>query len=75
MVRTSVVPMGPEFVDCVSLMAEYIQATFGRFPATVPAIHVLMYLQAHKIDTGFYDTHFGPGAYLGTHKDHDGNWA
>lgn len=75
MVRTSAVPMGAAFVDCVSLMAEYIQATFGRFPATVPAIHVLMYLQAHKIDTGFYDTHFGPGAYLGTHKDHDGNWA
>jgi hypothetical protein len=75
MVRTSAAPMGPEFVDCVVTMAEYIQATFGRFPATVPAIHLLMYLQAHKIDTGFYDTHFGPGAYLGTHKDHDGNWA
>jgi hypothetical protein len=75
MVRTSAVPMGPEFVDCVVLMAEYIQATFGRFPATVPAIHLLMYLQAHKIDAGFYDTHFGPGAYLGTHRDHDANWA
>jgi hypothetical protein len=75
MVRTSAVPIGPEFVDCVSLMAQYIQDTFGRFPATVPAIHLLMYLQAHKLDAGFYDTHFGPGAYLQTHADHDRNWA
>jgi hypothetical protein len=59
----------------VVTMAEYIQGTFGRFPATVPAIHLLMYLQAHKIDTGFYDTHFGPGAYLETHAGHDRNWA
>jgi hypothetical protein len=75
MVRTSAAPIGPEFVDCVVTMAEYIQGTFGRFPATVPAIHLLMYLQAHKIDTGFYDTHFGPGAYLETHAGHDRNWA
>jgi hypothetical protein len=75
MVRASAVPMGPEFANCVTTMAQYIQDTFGRFPATVPAIFALMYLQAHKLDTGFYDTHFGPGAYLGTHRDHDANWA
>jgi hypothetical protein len=75
LVRTSAAPMGPEFVDCVVTMAEYIHDTFGRFPATVPAIFAQLYLQAHKIDTGFYNTHFGPGAYLGTHRDHDANWA
>jgi hypothetical protein len=75
MVRTSAAPIGPDFVECVSLMAQYIQDTFGRFPATVPAIHLLMYVQAHKLDTGFYDTHFAPGAYLQTHADHDRNWA
>jgi hypothetical protein len=75
LVRTSAAPMGPEFVDCVTTMAQYIQDTFGRFPATVPAIRTLMYLQAHKLDTGFYDTHFAPGAYLDTHRDHDRAWA
>jgi len=74
-VRGAAAPMGEDFVDCVSLMAEYVHHTFGRFPATVPAVHTLMYLQAHQLDTGFYDAHFGPGAYLQTHADHDRNWA
>lgn len=73
-VRSSAAPMGAEFVDCVSLMAQYIFDTFGRFPATVPAIFNLMYLQAHQLDTGFYDEHFTAGAYLKTHADHDRNW-
>jgi len=73
-VRKAAAPMGADFVDCVAHMAEYIHATFGRFPATVPAIHALMYLQAHRLDTGFYDTHFAPGAYLRTHAEHDRNW-
>jgi hypothetical protein len=73
-VRTSAAPMGAEFVDCVSAMAQYIYDTFGRFPATVQAIFNLMYLQAHRLDTEFYDTHFAPGAYLSTHAEHDSNW-
>jgi hypothetical protein len=73
-VRGAAAPRGADFVDCVSLMASYVHGTFGRFPATVPAIHTLMYLQAHRLDTGFYDTHFGPGAYLETHAHHDRTW-
>ena len=74
-VRGSAAPMNDEFVACVTTMAQYVYDTFGRFPATVPAIFVLMYLQAHRLDTEFYDTHFGPGAYLSTHAAHDRNWA
>ena len=48
--------------------------TFGRFPATVPAVFINTYLQAHRLDTEFYDTHFAPGAYLRTHAEHDRNW-
>jgi len=73
-VRGAAAPMGEDFVDCVALIADYVHQTFGRFPATVPAIHTLMYLQAHRLDTGFYDTQFGPGAYLHTHAGHDRNW-
>jgi 5-hydroxyisourate hydrolase-like protein (transthyretin family) len=40
----------------------------------VPAIFTLMYLQAHKLDTGFYDTHFDTGAYLRTHAENARNW-
>jgi hypothetical protein len=73
-IRSSGAPIGEEFVDCVTTMAQYIFDTFGRFPATVPAIFSLMYLQAHQLDTGFYDTHFGPGAYLRSHAAHQQNW-
>jgi hypothetical protein len=74
-VRGAAVPMDAHFVDCVVTMAEYIHGTFGRFPATVPPVFALMYLQAHQLDTEFYDAHFAPGAYLGTHAKHDVNWS
>ncbi|SDL05048.1 hypothetical protein [Aliiruegeria lutimaris] len=74
MVRANAAPFGPEAIDCVVAMADYIHETFGRFPATVPAIFTLMYLQAHKLDTGFYDTHFDKGAYLQTHAENARNW-
>ena len=74
-VRGSAAPMSADFIDCVSVMAQYIYDKFGRFPATVPVVFNLMYLQAHKLDTGFYDEHFTPGAYLKTHADHDRNWS
>jgi len=74
-VRSDAAPIGEEFVDCVSTMAQYVFDTFGRFPATVPPIFTMMYLQAHQLDTGFYDTHFDAGAYLKTHADHDRNWS
>nr|WP_306268074.1 hypothetical protein [Pararhizobium sp. IMCC3301] len=73
-IRSKAAPIDAEFIDCVSAMADYVFYTFGRFPATVPAIFTLMYLQAHQLDTDFYDTHFSDGAYLETHARHDLNW-
>jgi hypothetical protein len=73
-VRGSAMPINDEFIACVATMAQYVQDTFGRFPAKVPAILTLMYLQAHKLDTEFYDKHFTPGAYLATHAKHEQNW-
>ncbi len=73
-VRKTGAPINDEFIDCVATMAQYVQDTFGRFPATAPAIMSLMYLQAHKLDTDFYDTHFTDGAYLKTHAEHHQNW-
>ncbi len=75
MIRAGAAPFGDVAIDCVVTMAQYIHEKFGRFPATVPAIFTLMYLQAHKLDTGFYDTHFDKGAYLRTHAEHDTNWS
>jgi len=63
-----------EFVECATTMAQYIYDRFGRFPGTVPSMHVLMYLQAHHLELGYYDQHFGPGAYLETHARHMERW-
>ncbi|MCD9625184.1 hypothetical protein [Rhabdothermincola salaria] len=32
------------------------------------------FVQAVHLDTGFYDTHYQPGAYLETHADHMARW-
>lgn len=62
------------FKDCVSLQAQYIYDTFGKFPGTVPSMFVIMYLQAHHIDLEFYDRFYKPGAYLKTHAQHMKQW-
>lgn len=62
------------FRECVALQAQYVYDTFGKFPGTVPSMFVSMYLQAHHLDTVFYDEFFKPGAYLETHACHMERW-
>lgn len=73
-VRSSARPFDPRFRECIALQAQYMFDTFGKFPATVPSVLVLMYLQAHHLDLDFYDKKFAPGAYLSTHKEHLKRW-
>jgi hypothetical protein len=63
-----------EFKACVALQAQYVFDRFGKFPGTVPSLFCLTYLQAHHLDLGFYDEHFGPGAYLPTQAEHMARW-
>jgi len=73
-VKGSVTRYTPEFVDCLTTVAQYILDTYGKFPASVPAIALTGYVQAHHLDTDFYDEHFQPGAYLETHAAHMERW-
>lgn len=73
-IRGAVTPHDDEFKACVALMAQFIFDRFGKFPATVPTIFAGPYLQAHHLDLEFYDTYFGPGAYLPTHVGHMMQW-
>jgi hypothetical protein len=63
-----------EFKACVALQAEYILASFGKVPGTVPTVFCLNYVQAHHLDLDFYDRFFKPGAYLRTHAEHADRW-
>ena len=73
-VRGSAQVHDEDFLDCVTLMAQYLYDTFGKFPATVPSIFSLMHLQVHHLDLDFYDHHFQAGGYLTTHRDHMERW-
>jgi hypothetical protein len=73
-VRGSAQVHSPEFRACVSLQAQYLYDTFGKFPATVPSLMILNYVQAHHLDLEFYDRFFRPGAYLPTHAEHQRVW-
>jgi hypothetical protein len=73
-IRTSAQFHDARFRACIGLQAQYIHETFGKFPATVPSIYILMYLQAHHLDLDFYDAKFKLGAYLRTHKQHLEHW-
>ncbi|HET9999255.1 MAG TPA: hypothetical protein VFQ36_00065 [Ktedonobacteraceae bacterium] len=73
-VRGSAQVHDEHFRECVALQAQYAFDTFGKFPATVPTIFILMYLQTHHLDLEYYDALFQPGAYLRTHAEHMAKW-
>jgi len=73
-VRGSVTPYGTEFVDCLSEVARYIHDKHGKFPGIRHTIVLPGYVQAHHLDTDFYDAHYRDGAYLETHAEHMARW-
>ena len=73
-VRTAAQVHDERFKECVAWQAQYIVDTFGKFPATVPSIFLITYLQAHHLDLDFYDKFYQPGAYLPTHANHMARW-
>ena len=46
----------------------------AAFPASTDAMHLMWVMQAHHIDTDYYDRFFGPGAYGPAHAAHMANW-
>lgn len=73
-VRSAASVHSEEFKACVTLQAQYIYDTFGKFPATVPSIFEIMVLQAQHIDLDFYDKFYKPGSYLESHARHMERW-
>jgi hypothetical protein len=68
-VRGAAAPHSEEFRQLVALQAQYVYDTFGKWPATVPSVFVLMYLQSDHLDLEYYDELFAPGAYLKSHAE------
>jgi len=49
------------FKAWVATQAQYVYDTFGKFPATVPSLMIVNYVQAQHLDLVFYD-HFSSPA-------------
>ena len=72
--KQSVSSYSDEMVDCLSEIAQYVYDKHGKFPGTIPTMVLPGYVQAHHIDTAYYDAHYQPGAYLETHANHMQRW-
>ena len=73
-IKDGVEPYSDEFIACLGEVAQYVYDTRGRFPGTFTTMVLTGYVQVVHLDTDYYDTHFGPGAYLSTHRDHWERW-
>ena len=73
-IKKGVTPYSPEFVDCLTTVAQYVYDTYGKFPNTFTTIVLSGYVQVVHLDTEFYDTHYQPGASLETHARHLERW-
>lgn len=73
-IKGGVDPYSSEFVACLGEIAQYVYDRHGKFPGTVTTIVLPGLVQAHHIDTDYYDAHFMSGAYLDTHATHMERW-
>jgi len=72
--RAGAVRLSAEGLACTKAVCNYIFETYGRFPATTDAMHLMWVMQAHHIDTDYYDHFFGSDAYGPQHAAHTTTW-
>jgi len=65
---------GPDVIECVADICQYILDTHGRFPAHCDAIHVPgVWMQVHHPDIEYYDRYF-KNALTRAHRSHGDLW-
>jgi hypothetical protein len=72
--RARAVEISEEGIACTKAVCNYVYDTYGRFPGTVDAMHLMWLMQVHHLDTDFYDRFYRPGAYGKTHAAHIAAW-
>jgi nitroreductase len=72
--RAGAIRISAEGLACTKAVCNYIYETYGRFPGATDAMHLMWVMQAHHIDTDYYDRFFGNGAYGPTHAAHMSTW-
>jgi hypothetical protein len=72
--RAGAIRLSAEGLACTKAVCNYIHQTYGRFPGTTDAMHLMWVMQAHHIDTDYYDRFFGSDAYGPQHAAHMTTW-
>jgi hypothetical protein len=72
--RRGNVEISDDGIACTKAVCNYIYDTYGRFPASVDAMHMMWFMQAHHLDLEFYAKHFHLGALSETHLTHMAKW-
>jgi hypothetical protein len=72
--RNGTVEISDDGIACTKAICNYIYETYGRFPGSLDAMHLMWLLQAHHLDTDYYDRFFRSGAYGPTHAAHLASW-
>jgi hypothetical protein len=72
--RNGAVEVSDEGIACTKAICNYIYETYGRFPGSLDAMHLMWLMQAHHLDTDYYDKFFRSGAYGPTHAAHLTTW-
>jgi len=72
--RAGAVEISEEGIACTKAVCNYIYDTYGRFPGTVDAMHLMWMMQVHHLDTDYYDRFYRPGAYGASHAAHMAGW-
>jgi hypothetical protein len=68
--RDGTVAISEDGIACTKAVCNYIYETYGRFPGTVDAMHLMWMMQTHHLDTDYYDRFFRPGSYGPTQATH-----
>jgi hypothetical protein len=72
--RAGAMRLSAEGLACTKAVCNYIYETYGRFPGTTDAMHLMWVMQAHHIDTDYYDRFFGTDAYGPQQAAHMATW-
>jgi hypothetical protein len=72
--RAGTVEISDEGIACTKAICNYIYETYGRFPGTLDAMHLMWLMQVHHLDIDYYDRFFRGGAYGPTHAAHLATW-
>ncbi len=61
-------------VEAATTLYAYCIRQYGHFPATIPPVAPGVWVQAHHLETAFYDHYYGPSSYPATVKNHKAVW-